>query len=151
MVVRRTVRLDRLQGSSSPHCGKTISIHCFGTCRSKRNKHKLRHNSRHNSKPTAPDVSDTVLWQPHRPSAHEDLLGSQPQEMAASVAESLDGPLSQGTKPSLGSKPAVPSARRTVLWQPCRSASNQQNPRDTQDVGSSSHLSLSSIEPSGQV
>ena len=88
-------------------------------------------------KPTISTTRNTVLWQPHRPSTHENHLGSQPQEMADSTAKSLNEALLRGIEPNLGSEPAVPSARKIVLWQPYRSNSDQANPRDTKDVGPS--------------
>jgi hypothetical protein len=102
-------------------------------------------------KPTISNVRNTALWQPHRPFRHKDHLQSQPQEMAGSTAVSLNTALLRDIEPNLGSEPAVPIARRIVLWQPYRSTSNQGDPRDTKGVVPSGHPPLSSIDPSSQV
>ena len=57
----------------------------------------------------------------------------------------------QGIEPNFGSEPAVPTARRIILWQPYRSTSNQGNHRNTKVAGFSSRLPPSSIDHSSQV
>lgn len=59
--------------------------------------------------------------------------------------------LPKDIEPILGSNSSIPSARKTVLWQPYCSTSNKETPRCTKDDGPSGHPPLSVVDRKRQV